>query len=86
MAVNFQKFFSWRTQLTFLALSKPFHLPELGQNITAFYIITTNQICCTQAPSMSFFSLKTVGVRGCWMGNVYHELTTLPSSPSFNFL
>ena len=38
---------NYRQQIAFLALSKTFSLAVLGQNITAFYIISTNQICCS---------------------------------------
>ena len=59
-----------RTQIAFLTLSKTC-LAVLGQNITTFYIISTNQFCCSQTPSMSFFSLKNM------RGKAFYELPNL---------
>ena len=54
-----------------LAPSKPFRLAVLGQNITAFYIISTNQICRSQLDlTHVLFFLKTTWVR-CSMNSKY---------------
>ena len=59
-----------RTQIALLEFSKTFRSAVLGQNIMAFYIISTNQICCLQTMPMSFLFLKTA------QGKVSYELSS----------
>jgi len=51
----------WTTQITLLALSKPFRSLILVQNIIPFYIILANQIYCLHIPPNVLVAQECVG-------------------------